>query len=55
MPKPKAGENRNDFVGRCVPIAMKEGLDQKAAVGKCEGVFSSHKRGGIAKSMKGEK
>jgi len=54
MPKVKVGEKRSDYVARAVPVLMKEGLDQKAAVGKAEGIFSSHKRGGIAKLARGK-
>ena len=42
MPTPGDNEKRSDYVSRCVPIVMKEGLDQNAAVGKCEGMFDSH-------------
>jgi hypothetical protein len=42
MPEPTKGESREDFVGRCVPAVMGEGVDQDAAVGKCEGIFDSH-------------
>jgi hypothetical protein len=40
MPKPMAGEPRNEYMSRCVPEVMKEGLTQEQAVGKCEGMFS---------------
>jgi hypothetical protein len=43
MPTPKEGESRNDFVSRCVPIVMDEGETQEAAVGKCEGIYTSWK------------
>lgn len=39
MPEIKKGESRNDYV------AKHEGLDQKAAVGKCEGMYSHYKKG----------
>lgn len=42
MPNVKPGEKRNDYVGRCVKVCMKEGLSQKAAVGKCEGMYNEH-------------
>lgn len=43
MPDVKKGEKRNDYVSRCVQYVMKnEGLDQKAAVGKCEGMYTEH-------------
>ena len=41
MPEVKSGESRESYMKRCVPIVMKEGLDSKAAVGKCEGMFNS--------------
>jgi hypothetical protein len=43
MPAIKQGEKRNSYIPRCVAYVMKnEGLDQKAAVGKCEGMYDSH-------------
>ena len=42
MPDVKPGEGRNEYVARCVRVAMGEGLDQKAAVGKCEGMYDGH-------------
>ena len=43
MPTPKEGESRSDYVARCVPYVIKnEGIEQDAAVGKCEGMYSSH-------------
>ena len=54
MPKPGKSETRKDFVGRCVPQCVKEGLSQKQAVGKCEGIYSHAKRGGMAKAARGE-
>lgn len=44
MPKPKPGESRNDFVGRCVPMKMREGMEQDAAMGACEGIYSGKKK-----------
>lgn len=41
MPSVKKGEKRNDYVSRAVPEMMKEGLTQRAAVGKAEGLFNS--------------
>jgi hypothetical protein len=41
MPSVKKGESRNSYVGRCIPEAKKEGKSQKAAVGKCEGMYNS--------------
>jgi len=42
MPDVREGEDRSSYMARCVPQVMKEGLDQKAAVGKCEGMYDSH-------------
>jgi len=41
MPKPKEGESRKDFVGRCVPIVMDEGTakDNKQAVAVCNSMY----------------
>ena len=44
MPKVKSGERRSEYMSRCVPIVMKEGLKQDAAVGKCEGMFDQSKK-----------
>ena len=51
MPTVKKGEKRNDYVKRAVPVMMKEGLSQKAAVGKAEGMYSQHQK----KSKRGKK
>lgn len=45
MPKIKNGEKRSEYLERCIPYVIKnEGLDQKAAIGKCEGMYSEHKK-----------
>ena len=45
MPDVKQGESRNEYVSRAIPYLMKsEGLSQKAATGKAEGMFSSHQK-----------
>lgn len=45
MPTPKKGEKRSDYMKRCVPFVMDEdGIDNDAAVGKCEGMFDQHKK-----------
>lgn len=41
MPKVNDGEDRSHYMARCVRVVMAEGLDQKAAVGKCEGMYDS--------------
>lgn len=42
MPSVKKGESRNDYVGRCIPIVIKEGKTKDQAVGKCEGMYTQH-------------
>ena len=42
MPNPLKGESRNAYMKRAVPIIMAEGKDQKAAVGKAEGMYDQH-------------
>lgn len=54
MPTVKKGESRSEYVARCVPIAMKEGKTQRQAVGKCEGMYNSKRRGGMARALKGK-
>lgn len=47
MPRPEKGESRDEFVSRAIKMLMGEGLNQKAAVGKAEGMYThySKKRG----------
>jgi hypothetical protein len=43
MPSVRKGEKQAHYVSRCVPYVMKhEKLDQKAALGKCYGMFRQH-------------
>lgn len=42
MPTPRSGETRGEYMGHCVREVMNEGLSQDQAVGKCEGMYSSH-------------
>lgn len=42
MPKPRKGESRSNFVSRAIPILMDEGLSQKQAVGKAEGMYTHY-------------
>ncbi len=44
MPSVKKGEIRSHYVKRAVPVMMKEGLTQKQAVGKAEGMFTHSKK-----------
>lgn len=44
MPKPKKSEKQSSYVSRCISYVMKkEGLSQKAAVGKCYGMYRYYK------------
>jgi len=52
MPSVKPNEKQSDYISRCVSYCMdKEGLDQKAAVGKCYGLWKQHLKN---KKAKGE-
>lgn len=50
MPAVKRGETRNKYVSRAIPQLMREGLTQKQAVGKSEGMFSG--KWGLKKKRK---
>jgi hypothetical protein len=50
MPTPNANESEQDYVARCVPVCMKEGLTQDQALGKCYGMYREAK--GHAKAKK---
>ena len=52
MPKVKPGMKKSEYVPFCISYVMKnEGLDQKAAVGKCYGLWKAHLKD---KKSKGE-
>lgn len=45
MPDVKPNEKQSDYMSRCMPIVMKEnGGNQKAAAGKCLGMYKQHKK-----------
>jgi len=47
IPEIKKGESRSDYLKRCIPYCMNnEGLDEKAAAGKCEGMYDQHQKTG---------
>ena len=51
MPAINPGESRNSYIPRCVSYVMKhEGLEQKAAVGKCEGMYDQHLKNSKSKA-----
>lgn len=39
MPRPNPGEEKNAYISRCVRQVMGEGAEQKAALGKCFGMW----------------
>lgn len=41
MPSVRKGESSKSYMGRCIRLVKKEGATQKAAVGKCYGMFKS--------------
>ena len=52
MPKVKPGMKKSEYVKYCISFVMKnEGLEQKAAVGKCYGLWKAHLKD---KKSKGE-
>lgn len=46
MPRVNPGETRSHYLARCIPMVMGEGLTQKQAIGKCEGMYddAAHKK-----------
>ena len=44
MPSVLKGEKRNHYVSRAIPLLMQEGLTQRQAVGKAEGLFTYNKK-----------
>lgn len=42
-PTPQSGEEQSDFISRCIPIVVGEGVEQKEAVGRCFGIWASSK------------
>ena len=41
---PKPGESKQDFVSRCIPLALKEGDTKEEAAGKCYGIYDNAKK-----------
>ena len=44
MPIPRKGETRSKYVSRAIKQIMAEGLTQKQAVGKAEGMFDHYSK-----------
>ena len=47
MPKPSSGENKKDFISRCIPIVISEGTtkDPKQAAAICYSIWRKHHPG----------
>jgi hypothetical protein len=48
--KPNAGESKDDFLGRCIPIVIREGKDQDQATAICYSYFEGTMLGSDEKS-----
>lgn len=45
MPKIRPRETRSQYIPRCINYVMKyEGLKERQAAGKCEGLFDEHEK-----------
>jgi hypothetical protein len=44
MPKPAKGEQKNDYISRCIRDVRHEGTGQEQAVGKCYGMWKYYKK-----------
>lgn len=45
MPTPREGEDKSSYISRCIKYCMdNEGTEQKAAVGKCYGMWDSYQK-----------
>lgn len=44
MPEVNEGESRESYIQRCIPVVRGEGLDEQAALGKCEGMYDEHQK-----------
>ena len=43
MPAPNAGEPRDEFISRCIPMLIEEGREQDQAVAVCNSMYDSRK------------
>lgn len=44
LPKPKTGESQDDFVGRCISFAVKDGMPQNQATAACFSTWRASKQ-----------
>ncbi len=47
MPTPKKGESKEDFMQRCIPVALneKDTKNREHAFAKCNGMWEQNKNG----------
>lgn len=41
MPNPSAGESREDFLKRCIPAKIDEGMDSDQAAASCMSIYDN--------------
>jgi len=46
MPRPRKEEKQSSYVSRCISQSRHEGYSQKAAVGRCYGMYRYYKKKG---------
>jgi len=52
MPTPNKGEEKSAYISRCIKYCMdKEGIEQKAAVGKCYGMWDYYTKNNITERI----
>ena len=47
MPRPSKGEQKNDFMKRCIPELIHEGHEQKQGIAACFGIWGSSNKWNI--------
>ena len=45
MPRPKKGEKKDDFISRCIPEVMEEGVEQSQAAAMCNAYWENRSKG----------
>lgn len=43
MPEPREGEDRSDFISRCIPQLRDEGKPQDQAIAQCHSIWRQNK------------
>jgi hypothetical protein len=49
MPDPNAGESKNSFIARCIPMVMDEGKPRDQAIAICQSRWRKKMQGGKQK------